>query len=493
MSFVWLWAACHRAGEQPAVDPRAGDDPTVPTTPVGPAITTRPSNPTCVAPDRLPPPGEVTVDRLFPDRSFGEATLAIQPPDDPGRWWIVRQEGRIESFDVSVASGPTDLVVDLTDRVDNSANEAGLLGLAFDPGWATNRELILSYTAPSAPFRSTIARFRASADGRTIDPGSEQILLTLEQPFTNHNGGNVVFGHDGMLYVGFGDGGSGGDPYGNGQNLDTLLGKILRIDVHGAAPYAIPPDNPFAGGGGRPEIYAWGLRNPWRFSVDPASGDLWVGDVGQDRYEEVDIVRNGGNYGWNTMEADSCYGNPDCDPTGLVLPVVVTRHDEGDNCITGGVVYRGAALPQLQGSYVFADYASGRVYARITDPVTGEVATRSIAETSLGITHIATDAAGEVVLLDRNTGLYRLDPNGAGQPAGFPETLSATGCFDPADPSRPGPALVPYTVAHPFWSDGADKDRWVAIPDGTTVEVDAGVPQGGGSGELVLPIGSVVV
>ncbi|MEZ4238277.1 MAG: PQQ-dependent sugar dehydrogenase [Myxococcota bacterium] len=252
------------------------------------------------------------------------------------------------------------------------------------------------------------------------------------------------------------------------------------------SPYGIPPDNPFAAGGGRPEIYAWGLRNPWRFSVDPASGDLWVGDVGQDAVEEIDVVRRGGNYGWKIMEGDRCYGAAECDPTGLTLPVAVTTHDDGDASVTGGVVYAGQALPSLQGTYVFADYGSGRLYGLVADPVSGEQSVQTLLETGLSVVHIGTDAAGELVLVDRNTGLYRVDPAGPAPAVVFPERLSETGCFDAADPNQPLPMLIGYDVAHPFWSDAAGKARWLAIPDGTAITVDD-------RGELVLPIGSVAV
>jgi uncharacterized repeat protein (TIGR03806 family) len=456
---------------------------TAQTAPVATPLAERPANPTCVAPERPPSGAAVALTPLFPGLGFAEATLAVQPPDDPASWWVLLQQGQIVRVRAGEDPQP---VIDIADRADDSANEGGLLGLAFDPDWASNREVILSYTAASNPLRSTVARYRSADGGATLDRASEEVLLTVEQPYNNHNGGHVAFGHDGLLYVGFGDGGSAGDPQGNGQRFDTLLGKILRIDVHGGAPYAIPPDNPFAGGGGRAEIYAWGLRNPWRFSVDPASGDLWVGDVGQDQVEEIDIVRRGGNYGWKIMEGDRCYGATECDTTGLTLPTAVTTHDDGDRSITGGVVYTGAAIPSLQGTYLFGDYGSGRLYALIADPVSGESTVQTLLETNLAITHIGADAAGEVVIVDRNSGLYRVDPSGPPPVDRFPQVLSETGCFDPADPNVPLPMLIPYQVAHPFWSDSADKARWLAIPDGTAATVDE-------RGELVLPVGSVAV
>lgn len=487
---ILLLCACNGKDDAPVVPSDGGDDdaPVEDTSPTVPVITTRPANPTCLAPARPPSASDIALTRIFPTLEIYRATLAVQPPGDPNSWWVARQDGKILRFDATVAEPATDIVLDIDDRVDATANEGGLLSFAFDPGFATNGEVIVSYTAGS-PFRTVLSRFRSTDGGTTIDPGTEEVLFTLDQPFSNHNGGNVLFGRDGYLYLGLGDGGSGGDPYENGQNVNVLFGKMLRIDVHAAGvPYGIPPDNPFANGGGRPEIYAWGLRNPWRFSIDPANGDLWVGDVGQDKLEEIDLVRRGGNYGWNVMEADTCYAATDCDKTGKVLPVAVTSHADGDASVTGGVVYRGSAMPELQGTYLWGDYGSGRIYGWVLDPVTGEREIRTLLTTTLGLTHIGVDATGEIVLVDRYEGLYRIGP--AGEPptvvTPFPETLSATGCFDPADPNQPGSMLIPYRVAHPFWSDGAEKDRWFAIPDGTIIEAD---PQG----DLVLPNGSVVV
>lgn len=450
------------------------------------AYATRPANATCVAPARPVNAAGVRIDRVFPSLSFDSATFAIQPPDDPGTWWVGLQAGRIVSFDAVADPTTTDTVVDLQARVDDSSNESGLLGLAFHPDWATNRQVVVSYNS-GPPLRTVISRFRSTDGGATLDPTTEEVLLTVDQPFTNHNGGHVAFGPDGLLYLGLGDGGSGGDPLGNGQNTDTLLGAILRIDIDRGSPYAIPGDNPFVAGGGRPEIYAWGLRNPWRFAFDPLAGDLWLADVGQDAYEEVDRIRRGGNYGWNVMEADRCYATTDCDEVGLELPVVVTTHDEGDSSITGGVVYRGAAIPSLQGAYLFADYGSGRFYAVVADPVTGDPERVTLSETGLSPVHFAAGLDGEVLALDRTAGLYRLGPLGT-PPQGetVPEKLSQTGCFDPTDPNRPGAMLIPYRVAHPFWSDGAEKVRYLSMPDGTSATV-------GDDGALDLPIGSVVV
>ena len=475
---IMALGGCKKAEEPPTPAPA--------TPPWG--FATRPANPTCLAPQRPVVDAAVQLVQPFNVRPTLAIALA-QPPGDPDWWWLATQRGTIYRFRNQPGVDSWEIVVELGDKVDDDPNEGGLLGMAFHPDFATNGQVYLDYTAPSttAELTTTVSRF-TSSDGATLDLASEQILLTVDQPYGNHNGGHVVFGPDGYLYIGLGDGGFAGDPQGNGQNTNTLLGSILRIDVDGGSPYAIPPDNPFAAGGGAPEIYAWGLRNPWRFSFDPLNGDLWVGDVGQDTLEEIDVVERGGNYGWNTMEGDACHDPvADCDPTGLQPPIAVLPHTGGDQSITGGVVYRGALIPALQGLYVFADYVSGRLYSVTYDPVTGAPVTELLLETGRKFTHFAHGLDGEVYLLDHNSGIWRLEPAAVAPPADpFPEWLSQTGCFDPADPSRPGSMLIPFTVAHPFWSDGADKERYLAIPDGTEITV-------GPDGILQLPVGSVTV
>lgn len=459
---------------------KGGDDPTTQVA-TGPVLVARPPNPTCTAPVRPLLDADVALEPLLADGvEFYRPIQALQPPDRPDTWWVVEQPGRIRAFTGDGADAVQ--VLDITPRVDDSGNEMGLLSIAFHPDWAQNREVFLSYTAPGP--LSVLARYRSTDGGATIDPSSEEVVLTVDQPFTNHNGGLAAFGPDGYLYFGLGDGGSGGDPLGSGQDTGSLLGKMLRIDVDGGGAYAIPPDNPFAQGGGRPEIYAWGLRNPWRWSFDRATGELWLGDVGQDEIEEIDVVQRGGNYGWNVMEGDECYSpSVDCDQAGLVLPVATTQHEEGDACVTGGVVYRGTAIPALVGTYLWADYSSGRVYGLFHDPVSGEAERRLLGETGLQIAHVGEDADGEIVIVALSGGIYRVVENAPGGGPEFPATLAETGCF--GEDGRPLPSLVPYEVAHPFWSDGADKLRWLAVPDGTTITVE--------DGELAFPEGSVLV
>ena len=253
------------------------------------------------------------LERVFPALTFERPVLLTHAGDGSGLLYVVEQEGVIHRIDPT-APERTEVFLDIRSRVSRGGNEEGLLGLAFSPTFADNGRFYVYYSAAN-PRRSVLARFETGANGLG-DAGSEVVLLEVDQPFRNHNGGMIAFGPDGMLYVGLGDGGSAGDPFGNGQNPGTLLGTILRIDVEQpaqGAPYAIPADNPFVGeSGARGEVWAYGLRNPWRFSFDGKTGDLWVGDVGQNAREEVNIVYPGVNYGWNVMEGSECFRAPSC-------------------------------------------------------------------------------------------------------------------------------------------------------------------------------------
>jgi len=323
-----------------------------------------------------------------------------------GRRYVVEQGGRILTF-TAADGGDASVFVDISDRVDDGPSEAGLLGMALDPQFAGNGRVILSYTRSAAPLTSVVARYTSSDGGLTLDPASEQVILTIEQPYTNHNGGQVAFGPDGYLYLGFGDGGSGGDPLGNGQNPLTLLGSMLRIDVS-VTPYAIPSDNPFVLGGGRPEVYAYGLRNPWRWSFDRVTGRLWAGDVGQNLWEEIDIIVRGGNYGWAIREGMHCYQALSCTEAGLIAPVAEYNHFQGCS-VTGGYVYRGAAVPALQGRYLYGDFCSGRIWSRQVDAGPG-VESVELINSGLHISSFAEDRAGEVYVIDYSGAIYRFTP-----------------------------------------------------------------------------------
>ena len=350
---------------------------------------------------------ELAVEPAFPALSLSRMVDMAYPPDGSNRLFVVLQPGRIVSFPNDPDVDTAELFLDIRDRVNDGGEEEGLLGLAFDPQYAANGQFYVYYSA-SGPRRSVVSRFTAGSDGLRADPTSERVLLEVAQPYANHNGGQIAFGPDGYLYIALGDGGSRADPQGNGQDLGTLLGSIIRIDVStSTSAYAIPSDNPFAGrAGARPEIWAYGLRNPWRFSFDRATGDLWTADVGQNRFEEVDIIQPGLNYGWNVMEGGHCFESSDCDRTGLEMPIAEYGR-EGGCSITGGYVYRGSRLPSLYGAYVYGDYCTGRIWALRHD---GEEVTEhmEIVDSDLRIPSFGEDASGELYVLSFDGQVYRL-------------------------------------------------------------------------------------
>jgi glucose/arabinose dehydrogenase len=342
----------------------------------------------------------------FPDANAYEWTLIakglrrpvdIQPAyDGSGRLFIVEKEGFIRTYqDDQLLDVP---FLDITDRVNDSGNEMGLLGLAFSPDYKQNGFFFVNYTGADGNTR--ISRFHA--DGDTADSNSEDVLLTVKQPYKNHNGGGLAFGPDGYLYAGLGDGGSQGDPQKNAQNTEALLGKILRIDVSQGDKYSIPPDNPFGN-----EVWAYGLRNPWRFSFDRATGDLYIGDVGQNTWEEIDYLpagsESGANFGWSVMEGNHAYdGQPQ---SGMYTPVVEYSHAEGGCSVTGGYVYRGK-MPEWNGVYLYGDYCSGKVWALIL--LDGQWQSQVMFETGVTITSFGQDESGEILLASDKGGLYRL-------------------------------------------------------------------------------------
>lgn len=356
---------------------------------------------------------EIALARVFPALRFARPVAMEQAPGDVSRWYLVEQGGIIRVFanDDNVQSAS--VFIDLTAQVGDSGGERGLLGIAFDPAFASNGFVYLCFTRSSPTLTSYVSRFTSTDGGQTLDPASETVLLTLPQPYDNHNGGQVAFGPDGFLYVGFGDGGSGNDPQNRAQDTSSLWGKILRLDVS-AAPYTIPADNPFAGnarcdtGTGAaacPEIFAWGLRNPWRFSFDRATGALYAGDVGQGAWEEVDLIENGGNYGWRIREGAHCnIPAQNCPTSGLIDPVVEYDRSLGAT-VTGGYVYRGSAISRLAGSYVFGDFSSGRIFRLANGAPPLEV----MLDSNLLIPAFAQDAAGELYALNYGEGaIYRI-------------------------------------------------------------------------------------
>ena len=328
--------------------------------------------PTSAPTDGTPAPSEEPPERFDPEgvrlaltpvaQGFASPLLLTNAGDGTGRLFVVEQGGRIRVLRRGRVLDPPFL--DVSSLV-IAGGEQGLLGLAFHPEYEANGRFFINYTDVDGD--TVVAEYRvSSSDPDRADADSARVLLRIDQPFANHNGGNIAFGPDGYLYIGMGDGGSAADPFGNGQRLDTLLGKLLRIDVDGERPYGIPQDNPFVGReGARPEIWATGLRNPWRFSFDPEGGTLWIGEVGQNALEEVDRARadrGALNYGWNLMEGDRCFEPPTgCDPEGLVQPIAV--YATGTGCaVIGGHVYRGTEFPALRGGYLYADICNGFIW-----------------------------------------------------------------------------------------------------------------------------------
>jgi glucose/arabinose dehydrogenase len=352
-----------------------------------------------------PPPTSTPVIALTPFVSGFTGPIDFQAPDDgSARIFIVQQPGTIRI--VSGGAVRATPFLDISSKVNFDGGEQGLLGLALHPNYGTSKRFYLNYDRLSGGLMQTvIAEYQASTDPNLANAASERILLTVNQPFANHKGGQMAFGPDGFLYIAFGDGGGSGDPSGNGQNLQTLLGKILRIDVDHSATglqYAIPADNPFVGGSSLGEIFAYGFRNPWRFSFESGTGRLFVADVGQDKFEEVDLVQKGLNYGWNTMEGAHCF-NPStgCNMTGLALPIAEYDHSEGATVI-GGYVYHGTAITVLAGAYVFGDFSNGKIW-ELTES-SGTWTRTQLLSSGHKMSSFGRHAAGELYVVDYANG-----------------------------------------------------------------------------------------
>jgi len=324
--------------------------------------------------------------------------------DRSGRLFVVEQEGRIRIIrNGRLRARP---FLDIRARV-ISGGELGLLSVAFHPRFGSNGRFFVNYTTDrGGRLRTVIAEYRASPPDEDVAEVSEGILLEIDQPFRNHNGGLNLFGPDGMLYIGMGDGGSAGDPNNAAQRLDTLLGKLLRIDVDGGTPYRIPPDNPFVNrAGARDEIWAYGLRNPWRFSFDRMNGRLFLADVGQNQWEEIDLIERGGNYGWRIMEGAHCFSPPDgCDRSGLELPIAAYDHSQGCS-VTGGYVYRGSRIRALAGRYLFGDYCSGRIWI-LSETTRSRWSMAAALSTDLRISSFGEDQNGELYVVDHAGTIY---------------------------------------------------------------------------------------
>lgn len=350
---------------------------------------------------------DITIEEAFPNLSFERPVDIQSARDGSNKLFIVSQSGIIYAIDNNANTSNKEIFLDIKHRV-LYGGEQGLLGLAFDPNYKTNGYFYLDYTRDD-PRRTIIAKYRVQRENPSkADAESEEILLEVQQPYSNHNGGQLVFGPDGYLYISLGDGGSGGDPMNAGQDLTNLLGKLLRIDVNNKSKgknYAIPDDNPFKGNknGYKEEIYAYGLRNVWRFSFD-RNNNLWAADVGQNKWEEIDLIEKGGNYGWRIMEAKHCF-NPesDCDTTGLIRPIWEYGHDDqGGFSITGGFVYNGKSAIELKGKYIYADFVVGKIW--ILDYKDGKISNKLLKDTHFAISTFGVDENDELYFAD-----YKID------------------------------------------------------------------------------------
>ncbi len=357
-------------------------------------------------PQPTPTTPTIAISHVFTSLSFDQPTVLKQAPGDASRWFVGEKGGYIRVFANNPGSSSSSTFLDISPVV-NAAGEGGLLGFAFHPNFPLTPEVFVSYTRSGAPLVSYISRFVSNDNGLTVEAGSEDPILTVLQPATNHNGGDIHFGPDGYLYAGFGDGGGAGDPRGYGQNDENLHGTIIRIDVDGGSPYAIPADNPNAanaecvqgyGGAPCPEIFAWGLRNPWRLSFDHVTGKLWVGDVGQGAWEEIDVIEVGGNYGWNVREGAHCYEPSSGCSTNFTDPITEYGRSQGRS-VTGGHVYRGTGIADLVGWYVFGDYGNGNIFAIPENSAAG-VAPDILLDTPNAIVTFARDADGELYYVD---------------------------------------------------------------------------------------------
>lgn len=357
------------------------------------------------------PPTEDSFQLVEVASGFQRPLYVTGAGDDSGRLFVVSQYGQI--YIVQDGAPLEQPFLDIQPRITSAGNEQGLLGLAFHPDYEENGTFYVNYSEAGTG-NTVVARYSVSADNpNTADPDSEVRLLYVEQPYPNHNGGHLQFGPDGYLYIGLGDGGSQGDPQLNGQNPSTLLGSILRIDVDGGDPYGIPADNPFAdGANGAPEVWLYGVRNPWRYSFDRETGDLYVGDVGQNQYEEVSFIPagvGGANLGWNLYEGLHPYSGVPA-PADVVMPFTEYSHAQGIS-ITGGYVYRGSLAPALQGIYLYADFGSGRIWYAFRDDSGTWVSDVLVGSTGEAISSFGEDDAGELYLTSFNGGVWRFESN----------------------------------------------------------------------------------
>lgn len=383
----------------PTVTPPATVNPSSTPSPVPPTPTV-----TAAPPAPSPTPGIPSLTLVEFVAGFDNPVYLIAPPGGAdARLFVVERHGTIRTIENGeILPHP---FLDITPLVGSGGQEQGLLSMAFHPNFPADPRVFVDYTNSDGD--TVIAGYRLTENGESLDPASAQILLIFDQPYPNHNGGQLQFGPDGNLYIGTGDGGAANDPHGNGQKLSSLLGKMLRISVDFGEPYTVPADNPFIGTpNARPEVWAYGLRNPWRFSFDRETGDLWIADVGQNKFEEVDFMPaetgSGANYGWNIMEGQHCFQKKDCQTDGLVLPIAEYSHSDGCS-ITGGYVYRGAELPGLRGVYLYGDFCSGKIWG-----IRPGESPQLLLDTGANISSFGEDAAGELYVLDLKGSVFQV-------------------------------------------------------------------------------------
>jgi uncharacterized repeat protein (TIGR03806 family) len=442
------------------------------------------------SPDPIPP---LAVELAFPALPKFTRPIALGQAPIGDRMVVVTQDGVAFTFPRRSDVKPQEvrILLDIQKEVLRDDHEEGLLGLAFHPKFAENGRFYVFYS--KAPRGSTIVEYQTLPNDRlSADPKSKRVILEFAKPFGNHNGGSLLFGNDGMLYIAVGDGGSPNDEQGNGQNLGTLLAKILRIDVDRrdpGKPYAIPSDNPFVNrSGARGEIWAYGVRNPWRMTLDPPTGEIWIGDVGQELWEEVDVVVKGGNYGWSIREGKHPFGPNGVGPRGdLIEPIVEYPHTDGRS-ITGGCVYRGARLPELNGLYLYADFVAGSVWGLRRDGKKG-VAVQELSPTPIQeITAFGADRDGEVYFstFDGRILQFKRHRWRMNDAPSFPTLLSETGLFTSMRDLTPAPGVLAYDVNVPLFSDGAEKERFVAFPEQGKVKFSE-------QGRWEFPVGTVFI
>ncbi|MDB4460099.1 PQQ-dependent sugar dehydrogenase [bacterium] len=439
----------------------------------------------------------VGIERAYSQLRFDRPVYLTGAGDGSGRVFVVEQGGVVRWFSQTEDNPTSRVFLDMSGLVSRRGNEEGLIGFAFHPDFKNNGQLFCHYSSNSnrtgekEVASNVISRFTVSEDPNLVLPNSEEILLTIPQPFPNHNGGAMGFGQDGFLYFSLGDGGFKDDPLGNGQNLKTMLGGINRIDVDSRdlpKSYGIPNDNPYLQvTGAAPELYASGLRNVWRFSFDRKTGELWAADVGQARTEEVNIIKKGGNYGWNRFEAKDDFNlNTVMASEPQEAPIATYGHQWGGS-ITGGNVYRGDRFPELQGAYFFGDYMTGNLW-KTTKDAGGRYDTTLVRRTGRSIASFGEDDEGELYLLSFDGGIYRVVATSKPENtfADWPPLLSETGLFASMKTKELAGDLIPYEVNAPFWSDNAKKSRFFKLPKGSHLVYRE-------SGSWDVPVGATVV